>query len=111
MKFSAIPSDSLYKWLAISGMVLAIFSGYTFINFVWEHRIKLDEYSTIIDMLFWGSLFFMISGLIMSLIGFRLWYLKLQKFIDQEQKYRALEQEYKAKEQELSLEAAKSKIK
>lgn len=86
---------------------MAIFSGYTFISFVWEHMLNLDTYSDFIITLKWSVLFFLFTGLIISAVGFSLWYSKLQKFIDQEQEYRVLEQKYKTEEQKLSLEKAK----
>ena len=103
MNIPGIPTDSLYKWLAITGVLIAIFNVYIFISFVWEWRNEIAKYQAEIGFLNKLTRLGFIFGMVLATIGFILWYKRSQKYID-------LEQRAKAEEQEINLDITKLKL-
>lgn len=113
MNLPSLPTDNLYKFMALSGIILIISSFFI----VWKHadrsqellrelkaglaventysdnrgsdlsnlKLKLEELELIIKDKPWYMTFLLISQIIgwfLSIIGFRLWYLRVQKHQD-----------------------------
>jgi hypothetical protein len=113
MNLPSLPTDNLYKFMALSGIVLIISSSFI----VWKHadrsqellrevnaglavektnsddqgshlsnmKLKLEELKLILKDKPWYMAFLLISQIIggfLSIIGFRLWYLRVQKYQD-----------------------------
>ncbi len=113
MNLPSLPTDNLYKFMALSGIILIISSFYI----VWKHadrsqellrelnaglaventysdnrgsdlsnlKLKLEELKFILKEKPSYMTFLLISqiiGLVLSIIGFGLWYLRVQKYQD-----------------------------
>ncbi|MGO8989285.1 MAG: hypothetical protein ACLQGU_14740 [bacterium] len=113
MNLPGLPTDNLYKFMALSGIILIISSFYI----VWKHsdrsqqllrelnaslaventnsdnrrsdlsdlKLKSEELKFILKEKPWYMTFLLISqfmGLVLSIVGFRLWYLRVQKYQD-----------------------------
>lgn len=92
MNIPGMPTDSLYKWMAISGVVVLVSSGAIFITNLWELRRELSAHEQDLAFLSVTTQFGVAFGFVLAFIGFLLWYKRLQKYVDMEQKAKAEEQ-------------------
>lgn len=81
-----IPTDHLYKFIALSGVATALSSVYLFVSKVYEYKDNLlahkDELSFISPVTQIGCTI----GFIVACVGFWLWYVRIQKPLDKELK-------------------------
>lgn len=77
-----IPTDNFYKFFSISGLVLAISSFYFFVNLVYERAENLEAHHA--EIQFWSNItqFGAAFGVLVSVIAFTLWYVKVQRPAD-----------------------------
>jgi drug/metabolite transporter (DMT)-like permease len=92
MNITTLPSDSLYKWLSTFGLLISISSAYLFFSYLWERKDSIQPNIEEISFLSNASAVFLAIGFLISLLGFTLWYFKLQRHIDLEVKARTEEQ-------------------
>ena len=74
MKLPEIPTDNLYKFLAIFGLIISLFSGY------WLIKLPFSNISLTFILILFGVL---VLGCVISICGFRLWYKRTQKVNDE----------------------------
>ncbi|WOG30143.1 hypothetical protein [Endozoicomonas sp. 8E] len=103
-----IPTDSLYKWTALSGVTIFITSIYFFVSRIFAYKDNLAAYEEEINFIYSITMWGAVIGFFVALAGFCLWYQKLQKYIDIEQAARAEEQKANAEITKLKLEKEKS---
>ncbi len=79
-----LPTDNLYKFIALSGVTVALASAWLFVSKAYEAKDFLgeikDELLFISNITQWG---FSI-GIVMAITGFILWYYRIQKPMDRE---------------------------
>ncbi|OUS10214.1 hypothetical protein A9Q90_01930 [Gammaproteobacteria bacterium 54_18_T64] len=79
-----LPTDNLYKFVALSGVTLAIASIYLFVSKVYEYKDNLLAHKDELEFLGPVTQTGAIIGLLLAGVGFYLWYIKLQKPADLE---------------------------
>lgn len=77
MKLPDIPTDNLYKFLSIFGLIIFLFTSYWLLAFDY-HEIRSGKIIIIIFL----SMFWLV-GLVLTYKGFKLWYKKTQSKLDQ----------------------------
>jgi len=86
MEFPGIPTDNLYKFMALSGVAIAISNTYFYVSKVYEYKDELIAHKTELEFLAPLTQGAAIFGIVLAVAGFWLWYIKVQKPIDIEQK-------------------------
>jgi len=97
MSLPGIPTDNLYKLMSMSGVAIAISSAYLYVSKVYEYKDALIAHKNELAYLAPITQIGFGVGLLLSCVGFLLWYWKVQKPLDAELKARAIEQQAKAK--------------
>ncbi|MFD2232158.1 hypothetical protein [Alkalimarinus sediminis] len=108
MNITGIPTDSLYKWMALSGITFAIASTSIFLSKVYEYKESIIEHQAELEFISSATQLGAVFGTITAVTGFSLWYFKLQKHIDIEQAAKAEEQQIKTQMARIRLNQEKN---
>ncbi|PCJ85553.1 MAG: hypothetical protein COA54_11120 [Thiotrichaceae bacterium] len=86
---SYLPTDNLYKFMALSGVAIAISSAYLFVSKVYEYKDNLLAHKAELSFISPVTQAGVAVGTVLAGLGFYLWYVRIQQPLDKEIKAKA----------------------
>ncbi|VAW66059.1 hypothetical protein MNBD_GAMMA11-2021 [hydrothermal vent metagenome] len=79
-----LPTDNLYKFIALSGVVTSLASAYLYVSKVYEYKEKILEHKEELSFIAPITQIGFALGFFIACFGFYLWYTRIQRPIDKE---------------------------